>query len=56
MKFISFIIFISVLLLSAGTIPSKTDLVITDTDGKTWDIDSLLDEGKHIWMHQAWSG
>lgn len=39
----------------AGTFPNTTGIVATDIYGKTYDIDALLDAGKHIVVHQVTS-
>lgn len=43
-------------ILSAGTFPKQTGIILTDLEGKTYDIDALLDSGKHIFVHQTYSG
>lgn len=39
-----------------GTFPDNTGIVLTDTKGKTYDIDALIKAGKHIVIHQTFSG
>lgn len=51
---LSLFLFASVVL--AGDIPAVTGIVAKDGDGKTWDFDALLNQGKVIWVHQAFSG
>ncbi len=46
----------SVLAQINDTLPDSTGIVATDINGKTWNIDSLLTAGKHIWVHQTWAG
>lgn len=41
--------------LLADTIPMVTGIVVKDLDGNSFNIDSLLNAGKHIWVHQAHS-
>ncbi len=33
------------------TFPVTTGIIAKDNNGKTYDIDSLLNSGKHIWVH-----
>ena len=41
---------------TSGTFSSNTGIVATDTKGKTYDIDALIASGKHIVVHQTFSG
>lgn len=50
------LILLSAMIAFAGKIPSATGIVATDIDGKTWNFDALLKAGKHIVVHQAFSG
>lgn len=42
--------------LCAGTFPKETGIVLTDLEGKTYDIDALLNDGRHILVHQMFAG
>lgn len=42
--------------LFAGTFPNETGIILTDLEGKTYDIDALLNDGKHILVHQMFAG
>jgi hypothetical protein len=39
-----------------GQLPNTTGVVMTDWDGKTYDLDALLNSGKHVFIHQMYSG
>jgi len=39
-----------------GTIPQTTGYRFTDSHGKTWDLDSLLNAGNVVISHQSWAG
>jgi len=39
----------------AGQLPQKTDLAMTDWNGKQYYLDSLLDAGEHIIIQQTFS-
>ncbi len=41
---------------TSGTFPPITTIIATDTKGKTYDIDALIAAGKHIVVHQTFSG
>lgn len=40
----------------AGNFPEETGIRLTDLEGKTYDIDALLNSGKHLFIHQTYSG
>lgn len=42
--------------LSAGSFPNETNVVVSDLEGKSYNIDALLNEGKHILVHQMFTG
>jgi hypothetical protein len=52
--FLSSAFFISVA--AQGTIPQSTKIVATDINGKTWDIDAILNSGKVLAIEQTFSG
>lgn len=41
---------------SAENFPDQTGIILTDLEGQTYNIDALLNEGKHIFVHQMYSG
>ncbi len=55
-KLVILLSIVFVTLISAKTFPDQTGIVLTDLDGKTYDIDKLIKDGKHIFVHQMYSG
>lgn len=55
-KLVMLIAFVCATVLFAKQFPKESGIVLTDLDGKTYDIDQLLDKGKHILIHQMYSG
>ena len=54
-SFLSILMFISTI--AAGPIPDNTGIVAEDCiNGDSYDFDALLKAGKHILVHQAFSG
>ncbi len=50
------LLFAVISVLSAETIPHVTGIIAKDCKGNTYDIDAILNSGRHIWVHQAFSG
>lgn len=55
-KKVMLLAFMVVSFLCAGTFPNQTGIVLTDLEGKTYDIDAILNDGKHILVHQMFAG
>lgn len=55
-KMIMLFALLVVSLISAGTFPDQTNITVTDLEGKKYDIDALLNDGKHILVHQMFAG
>lgn len=53
---ISVLVLFCATLVLGGTISKNTGIVLTDTEGRTYDIDNLLDQGKHIGVVTTGSG
>lgn len=39
-----------------SSIPHTTGIIVPDADGKTWNLDALLNAGKVVVIHQEFSG
>lgn len=53
------IVVLSMILFSlsfSGQLPSSTGVIMTDWDGNTYNLDVLLNSGKHVVIHQMYSG
>lgn len=53
------IVVLSMILFSlsfSGQLPSSTGIIMTDWDGNTYNLDVLLNSGKHVVIHQMYSG
>lgn len=48
--------FLCTSIITAEQFPDNSNIVVTDLDGNHYNIDSLLDNGKHILVHQMYSG
>lgn len=55
-KMVMLLVLVFTTVLSAKQFPEASGIVLTDLEGKTYDIDELLDGGKHILIHQMYSG
>ncbi|MBN1983429.1 MAG: hypothetical protein JW795_17970 [Chitinivibrionales bacterium] len=38
------------------SIPNKTNIILKDFNGKSWNVDSLLDAGQHMVVQQMFAG
>lgn len=51
------LLFLAILTMSVfAQFPSNTGIKLKDLNGEVWDVDQLLNDGKHIVFHQTGSG